>query len=85
MSTRLHVTFDDREMLEIRRTSERLGLTMAEWVRQTLRAARSHPPESNADRKLQAIRAAAKHSFPAPDIDRMLAEIAEGYSAGAQP
>lgn len=72
-------------MTEIRRTAKRQSLTVAEWVRQTLRAARQQLPESHADRKIQVVRAAAKNSFPTGDIDQMLAEIETGYSAGTQP
>ena len=82
MSTRLQVILDDREMAEIRRTAKRQSLTVAEWVRQTLRSARQQLPESDADRKIQVIRAAAKNSFPTGDVDQMLAEIEAGYETG---
>jgi transposase len=36
---------------------------------------------SDRARKLAAVRAAARHSFPTADIDEMLAEIGRGYSA----
>jgi len=85
MSTRLQVILDDREMADIRRTAKRERLTVAEWVRRALRTARQRVPASTADKKVQVIRAAAKHSFPTGDIDQMLSEIEAGYSAGAQP
>ena len=31
------------------------------------------------DRKLDAVRAAARHEFPTADVDAMLAEIERGY------
>jgi hypothetical protein len=37
------------------------------------------------EKKLAAIRAAARHESPTSDIDTMLAEIERGYSAGQQP
>ena len=40
MSKRLQVISDDEELLEIQRIAELKQMTVAEWVRQTLRAAR---------------------------------------------
>jgi hypothetical protein len=54
-------------------------MTVAEWVRQVLRAARRRAPRTNSRKKIEAIRAAARHSFPTADIDQMLAEIESGY------
>jgi hypothetical protein len=36
-------------------------------------------------KKLQVIRAAAKHDYPTGDIDNMLVEIERGYGTGIQP
>ena len=55
-------------------------MTVAEWVRQTLRAARRHEPVGDAARKLSAIRAAARHAFPTGDMADMLHEIEHGYA-----
>jgi hypothetical protein len=44
-----------------------------------LTAARRQEPAGDVGKKLAAIRAAAKHNFPAPDIKVMLAEIERGY------
>jgi hypothetical protein len=66
-------------MEEIRQIARRRRLTVGEWVRQTLRAARSHEPVVEAHRKLAAIREAAQYSFPTADIHEMLAEIERGY------
>jgi hypothetical protein len=79
MSTRLQVVMDDAELREIQRIARRSRMTVAEWVRQALRAARQHQPAVDASRKLQAVRTAMSHQFPAPDIDQMLAEIGRGY------
>jgi hypothetical protein len=70
MSKRLQVIFDDQKK----------QMTVAEWVRQTLRAARRGEPAGDPGRKLQAIQSAAKHSFPSADIDQMLEEIEAGYT-----
>lgn len=54
-------------------------MTLAEWVRQALRGASSRESSGNMDAKLARVRAAARYTFPAPDIEQMLAEIASGY------
>ena len=79
MSKRLQVLFDDAELRRFRRLASGKGMTLSEWVRQTLRQAANAEPEGKPARKLAAVRAAARHSFPAPDIDQMLEEIARGY------
>ena len=56
-------------------------MTVAEWVRQVLRAARRNSPASDPGRKLEVVRAAARHGFPTADIETMLAEISRGYAA----
>ncbi len=72
---------DETEADEYRRLAARDGLTLSEWVRQKLRRAERDEASGNVDRKLAAIRAAARHDFPAADIDRMLREIESGYRA----
>jgi hypothetical protein len=79
MSKRLQVLFEEAELREIRRAARRARMTTAEWVRSTLRAARRTQPAHAASRKLEVLRAAARHSFPAPDVGQMLAEIERGY------
>ena len=54
-------------------------MTLAEWVRQTLKTACQQEPLREQDPKRAALRAAMEHSFPAPDIDEMLREIAAEY------
>ena len=79
MSKRLQVLLDETEWREIQRTARSNRLTVAEWVRQALRAARARHPVADAGRKLDVIRRAARHGFPTADIDRMLQEIERGY------
>ncbi len=79
MSKRLQVILDDKEMRAIQRTAKRQQMTVAEWVRQTLRTARWHVPLTDTKKKLGAVRAAIRHEFPTGDIDRMLQEIDQGY------
>lgn len=79
MSKRLQVLLDEGEMREIRKIARRKKMTVAEWVRQALRAARQEEPTSDHGRKLEVIRAAASHDFPTAEIDQMLSEIERGY------
>ena len=79
MSIRLQVVMDEAEVGEYRRLAKRDGLTLSEWVRQKLRRAERNEASGSVDRKLAAIRAAARHDFPTADIDRMLREIESGY------
>ena len=79
MTKRLHVRLDDGELREIQRLARAQGLTVAEWVQQALGAARRRQLSGNVQKKLGAIRAAARHDFPTADIEQMLAEIARGY------
>jgi len=76
---RLQVVLDAKELAEIQRYARQLRMTTAEWVRQSLRAARKVAPGADARKKLAAIRSAAHHGFPVPDIDQMLREIERGY------
>ena len=70
---------DEAEVDAYRRLAARDGLTLSEWVRQKLRRAGQDESSGSADRKLAAIRAAARNDFPTADIDRMLREIESGY------
>jgi len=82
MSKRLQVILDDDEMEEVAALAKRRRMTVSDWVRQTLREARSRQPRVAGDRKILAIRAAVKHSFPTADMDRMLSEIESGFLSG---
>ncbi len=66
---------DTAELREIQRIAKARKMTVAEWVRTTLRAARHSEPTATPERKLAAVRAASRHEFLAGDIDQMLAEI----------
>jgi hypothetical protein len=80
MSKRLQVILDDGEMTEIRTIARRRRMTVADWVRGALRAAKAEEPVSDSGRKLRALSAATSHSFPTADIEEMLAQIERGYS-----
>ncbi|HLQ77223.1 MAG TPA: antitoxin [Terriglobia bacterium] len=80
MSKRLQVILDDKELRDIKQMAQAKRLTVAEWVRQTLRAARRGEATGDAARKLAIIEAAARHSAPTGDINKMLKEISAGYA-----
>jgi hypothetical protein len=82
MTKRLQVLIEDSEWREIQRAARARRLTVAEWVRQALRAARRQQPTGDPDRKLAALRAAVRHAFPSADIERMLEQIEHGYRGG---
>jgi len=73
------VILQDPEYREIQRMANARHMSLAEWVRQALDLARRREPLGSAGKKLEVIRAAAKHDYPAGDIDTMLAEIEKGY------
>jgi hypothetical protein len=68
MSHRLQVLLDEAEMDEIRRIARRHRVTVAEWVRQALRAARRNEPVIDTHTKLQAVHRAARYSFPSAGV-----------------
>lgn len=80
MSKRLQVLIDEPEWREIQRMARTQRMTVAEWVRRALRSARRREPLTTADRKLGVVRSAARQSFPAADMDRLLSEIESGYA-----
>lgn len=82
MTQRLQVLLDDSEFDEIRRIAQRHHMTVAEWVRQALRAARRDEPAAEPQRKLMVLRDAARHAYPTADVQQMLDEIEGGRFAG---
>ena len=80
MSKRLQVIFEDEELREIQKIAKKKRMTVAEWVRGTLRAARRGESTGDPDRKLKAIQAASRHSFPSGNIQTMLKDIEAGYA-----
>lgn len=82
MSKRLQVLLDEAEWRDVQRAARAKRMTTAEWVRQALRAARTREPRGDTGKKLDVIRAAARHQFPTADIAQMLDEIERGYLAG---
>jgi hypothetical protein len=80
MAKRLQVIFQDPDYREIQRAARSRRMSIAQWVRQVLLAARQGESTTDCGKKLEVVRAAARHQFPAGDIESMLAEIESGYS-----
>ena len=79
MSKRLQVLLDEEELREVQRAARRNKTTVAEWVRQALRAARRQQPRTDVAKKLEILRAAYRYRFPAGPVEQMLSEIERGY------
>ena len=84
MAKRLQVILRDPEYREIQKAARSRHMSIAEWVRQALALARRREPSTDVGKKLEIIRAAARHQFPTGDIDAMLAEIESGYTGESQ-
>jgi hypothetical protein len=79
MAKRLQVILQDQEYRDIRRIARMRGMSIAEWARQAIEAARRSESPVAADKKLAVIRSAARHQGPSCDVEQMLAEIEGGY------
>ena len=75
MSKRLQVLLDEEEFREFQAIARRQRMTLAEWVRQALRQARSDHPRT-VETKLRVIADASRHEFATADIEVMLRETA---------
>lgn len=78
MRKRVQVLLEESELRDIQRIASRRRITVSEWVRQVLQAAQRNEQRRNTRRKLQAVRAAAKHAFPTADIGEMLDQVERG-------
>jgi hypothetical protein len=80
MSKRLQVVVDDEQFTRFQKVASVQGMTLSEWVRQTLRAGEREVSTADVERKLAAIERAANLNLgPSPDIETMIAEIESGY------
>jgi hypothetical protein len=79
VSRRLQVVVSDDELRCYEQAAGALGLRLSAWVRQALGQSARSVATGDAEAKLEAVRRAYTHSFPAPDIDMMLEEIERGY------
>lgn len=84
MSKRLQVLLDPDEWEQLQEIARRHRMTVSEWVRRTLRAAREREPRGDLDTKLRAIRNAARHQFPTADIEQLLEETERGYATSSE-
>ncbi|PYV48358.1 MAG: hypothetical protein DMG92_13900 [Acidobacteria bacterium] len=75
MPKTLQITLNNSEYLSLSRAACERHVSMAELVREALGLSQTRPGQKSVRRKLEAIRAAAKHSYPTCDIREMLAEI----------
>lgn len=83
MTKRLQVLLDDDDYAALQQSAAARGLTVAEWVRQAIVAARRREASGDIDRKLEAIRAAVRHTGPTGPIERMTADVERGYAAAS--
>ena len=77
MVKRLQVLLDEEEYLDFQAVARRQRMSMAEWVRQSLRSARDNQKKT-VESKLRAIAEASRYQFPTADIEVMLQEIEQG-------
>ena len=78
MSTRLQIVMSDAEAASLRQAARRAGLTVSEWARRTLRAARDAQGGPSPGSRLDALDRALTCNHPTGDVDEMLAEIERG-------
>lgn len=82
MTKRLQVLLEDAEYAALQKAAVARGVTVAEWVRRALLAARRLESSGDVDRKLDAIRTAVRHTGPGGPVERMTDEIERGYGYG---
>ncbi len=80
MTKRMQVLLEDAEYRRLQRIARRRHMTLAEWVRQALRAASREEADGDPGKKLSVVREAATHGYPIGDIDQVLEEIEAGSS-----
>ena len=68
----------EAEVASLRRVARRAGLTVSEWARRALRAARNAQVVPSPASKLQALERALGCNHPTGDIVEMLADIERG-------
>ncbi len=84
MSKRLQVVLDDSDYRDLERWARRQRTTVSAVVRRAIRELQRSEPTREPQRKLQVVREAARHSYPAPEVEQMLAEIERGYGGGSE-
>lgn len=79
----MQVLFEESEYAEIQAIARRHRMTVAEWVRQALRAARRQERPHDQQSKLGVLQKAMSYEFPSGDIEEMLSDIEQGYKTDA--
>lgn len=80
MAKRLQVILKDPEYRDVQKAARARRMSLAQWVREALEAARRRESASETGtKKLQTVRAAARFEFPTGEMDKILAEIEMGY------
>jgi iron-sulfur cluster repair protein YtfE (RIC family) len=81
MAKRIQVVLNDAEYREIQQNATLQNVSITEWIQQALRSAfrKEFHSRISPKQKLEAVRSAAKHSFPTSEIEDMLAQIEQGY------
>ena len=79
MSKRLQVLLEAKEYKTFQNVARNEGLSLGEWVRQSLRKAAQAFPSKSPEQKLKSVRKAIQHSSPTVDINQMIREIESGY------
>ena len=78
MSTRLQIVMSDAEAASLRQVARRAGLTVSEWARRALRAARDTQAGPSPRSRLDALDRALACNHPTGDLSEMLADIERG-------
>jgi hypothetical protein len=78
MSTRLQIVASDAEAASLRQAARRAGLTLSEWARRALRAARDAEAGPSRTTRLDALDRALACNHPTGNIAEMLADIERG-------
>jgi hypothetical protein len=84
VSKRLQVVVSEHDLSRYESAARARGVTLSEWVRQTLNAAERDVSRGSVDDKIRAVRQAAGYSFPAPDIEQMIRESEAGALGGGK-
>jgi hypothetical protein len=80
MSKRLQVVVPDEDLKAYAQAARVHGLTLSEWVRQTLREAQRDVSLGDVEARLATIRKAASLNLgPESDVETMLEDIEAGY------
>ncbi len=79
MSKRLQVVLEDSEYRDLEHWARRQRTSVSAVVRRAIREFRQSEATREPQRKLQVVREAARHAYPAPEIAQVLTEIERGY------